>query len=159
MGEMDMNLEKALKIKNSTIAGYLFGKIQEIEKAGVRVRYKVELDSKLPVPEITLIEALGLLFDHAMVQMAGAELPTKKIYFSLKQKESIVTIKFANASEFLEVDDMAAIWEKGSRNNLYQLRKLAKDNGGSIYVQMKTVDEVDYLCMKVILPCKLLKMK
>lgn len=149
-----MALEKTFKIKNSIIAGYLFGKIQEIEKAGVKVRYKVELDSKLPVPEVTLIEALGLLFDHAMIQMAGAELPKKKIYFSLKQKENIIAIKFANTSKFLEVDDMVSIWEKGSRSDLYQLRKLAKDNGGSIYVQMKTVDEVDYLCMKVILPCK-----
>lgn len=149
-----MVLGKIFKIKNSMIAGYLFGKIQEIEKAEVRVRYKAELDSKLPVPEVTLIEALGLLFDHAMIQMARAELPKKKIYFALKQKGNIVTIKFANTSEFLEVDDMAAIWEKGSRSNLYQLRKLAKDNGGSIYVQMKTVDEADYLCIKVILPCK-----
>ena len=149
-----MTLEKTFKIKNSIIAGYLFGKIQEIEKAGVKVRYKVELDSKLPVPEVTLIEALGLLFDHAMIQMAGAELPKKKIYFSLKQKENIIAIKFANTSKFLGVDDMVSIWEKGSRSDLYQLRKLAKDNGGSIYVQMKTVDEVDYLCMKVILPCK-----
>lgn len=147
-----MNLEKVFKIKNSVIAGYLFNRIQEIEKAGVRVRYKAELDSKFMVSEVTLIEAMEILFDHAMIQMAGAELPKKKIYFSLKQKENTVTIKFANASEFLKTDDLVAIWEKGSANNLYQLRKLAKDSGGSIYVWMKTVDEVDYLCTKVIVP-------
>lgn len=147
-----MNLEKVFKIKNSVIAGYLFNRIQEIEKAGVRVRYKAELDSKFTVSEVALIEALEILFDHAMIQMAGAELPKKKIYFSLKQKENTVTIKFANASEFLKTDDLVAIWEKGSANSLYQLRKLAKDSGGSIYVWMKTVDEVDYLCTKVIVP-------
>lgn len=147
-----MNLEKVFKIKNSVIAGYLFNRIQEIEKAGVRVRYKAELDSKFTVSEVALIEALEILFDHAMIQMAGAELPKKKIYFSLKQKENTVTIKFANASEILKTDDLVAIWEKGSANNLYQLRKLAKDSGGSIYAWMKTVDEVDYLCMKVIVP-------
>lgn len=147
-----MNLEKVFKIKNSVIAGYLFNKIQEIEKAEVRVRYKAELDSKFTVSEVALIEALEILFDHAMIQMAEAELPKKKIYFSLKQKENTVTIKFANASEFLKTDDLVAIWEKGSANNLYQLRKLAKDSGGSIYVWMKTVDEVDYLCTKVIVP-------
>lgn len=152
MGENDMNLEKVFKIKNSVIAGYLFNRIQEIEKAGVRVRYKAELDSKFTVSEVALIEALEILFDHAMIQMAGAELPKKKIYFSLKQKENTVTIKFANASEFLKTDDLVAIWEKGSANSLYQLRKLAKDSGGSIYVWMKTVDEVDYLCTKVIVP-------
>lgn len=154
-----MALEKLLKIKNSLIAGYLFSKIQEIEKCGIGVRYKVELDGT-PIPEYRLIEALGTLFAHAMESLAETELPTKKILFSLKQKGSKATIKFAYTSDFLELDDMVAIWEKGGKykgkergNSLYQLKKLVKDNGGNIYVHMKTVDTVNYLCIKAALPC------
>lgn len=79
-----MALEKVLKIENAMIAGFLYNKMLEAKKAGIEVRYKVELEREYPVSEVWLAEVIGILFDHATASLTDARLPEKKIYFKLR---------------------------------------------------------------------------
>ena len=47
-----MVLDKVLKMENALVAGFLYHKLSEAEKAGVKVRYKVELKRECPVSEV-----------------------------------------------------------------------------------------------------------
>lgn len=74
----------------------------------------------------------------------------------MQQKEENVTIKCAYISEMLSIDKMAEMWNNtGKGAALYRLKQLAENNTGKILVKMKTVDDVNYLCIKVKLPCKI----
>lgn len=99
-----MVLEKVLKMENALIAGYLYQKLAEAEKAGITVRYKVEMHREYPVSEVQLIEEIGNLFAHATKKLAGAKFSEKKIYFKLQQKEEYAMIKFAYTSVMSAVD-------------------------------------------------------
>lgn len=150
-----MVLDKILKMENALVAGFLYHKLLEADKAGVKVRYKVELKRECSVSEDQLIEAIGNLFDHAMAKFAETRFPEKKIYFQLQQKEENVTIKFAYISEMLSIDKMTEMWnDTGKGAVLYRLMQLAENNTGKILVRMKIVDGVNYLCIKVRLPCE-----
>ena len=151
-----MVLDKVLKMENALIAGFLYHKLMQAEKAGAKVRYKVELKRECPVSEVQLIEVIGNLFDHAMAKFQETKFPEKKIYFQLQQKEENVTIKFAYISEMLSIDKMTEMWNKtGKGAALYRLKQLAENDIGKILFRMKTVDGVNYLCIKVKLPCKI----
>lgn len=149
-----MVLEKAFRIENSVIVGFLYNKLQEVERAGVEVRYKVELERGCPIPEIQLVEVMGILFDHTMITLAEAELAQKKIYFKLKQEEEEVEIRFAYTSESLSDVDMGGLRSKKEKeDDLYRLRHLIEENGGKMLVKMKTIEDVSYLCIKTKLLC------
>lgn len=150
-----MVLEKVFKIENAVIAGFLYSKLQEAEKTGIEVRYRVELNRDYPISEVRLVEAMGTLFDHAMTRLAETEPSQKKIYFKLKQKEEEVTIKFACTSKVLSVEELVELWSKKEKGtDLYKLKQLAECSGGKILVKMKAIEDVNYLCIKVKLPCK-----
>lgn len=151
-----MVLDKILKMENALVAGFLYHKLSEAEKAGVKVRYKVDLKRECPVSEVQLIEVIGNLFDHAMAKFQETKFPEKKIYFKLQQKEENVTIKFAYISEMLSMDKLTEMWNNtGKGAALYRLKQLAENDTGKILFRMKTVDGVNYLCIKVNLPCKI----
>lgn len=152
---MDMALKRVFRIENSVMAGFLYSKLQEAEKAGIEVKYKVELNHEYSIREICLVEAMGILFDYAMDKLTEEESFQKKMYFRLKQKEEEVTIKFACTSEMLSVDDMIKLWDKKEkRNSLFRLKQLAEYNNGKIFIKMKVIDDVNYLFLEVKLPCK-----
>ena len=74
----------------------------------------------------------------------------------MQQKEENVTIKFAYISEILSMDKLTEMWnDAGKGAALYRLKQLAENDIGKILFRMKTVDGVNYLCIKVKLPCKI----
>ena len=140
-----MVLDKVLKMENALVVGFLYHKLSEAEKTGVKVRYKVDLKRECPVSEVQLIEVIGNMFDHAMAKFAETKFPEKKIYFKLQQKE-----------EILSMDKLTEMWnDAGKGAALYRLKQLAENDIGKILFRMKTVDGVNYLCIKVKLPCKI----
>lgn len=154
-----MVFKKSLEIENTLIAGFLYNKMLEAEKAGIEVRYRLELKQKYSVLEAHLVEMTGILFGHAMEKLAEAEFPEKKIYFKLQQKED-VTIKFAYTSDMLSSDEVIGIWNsKGKKTDLYKLNQLVKSNNGKLLVKMKEIDDINYLLIRVKLPCEIQKGK
>lgn len=76
-------------MENALIAGFLYHKLMEAEKAGAKVRHKVELKRECPVSEVQLIEVIGNLFDHVMAKFQETKFPEKKIYFNCNKKKKM----------------------------------------------------------------------
>lgn len=137
------------KCNDKILAGFLYTKLNEAEKQGVKVEFDIIVESvnyKLEIYEI--IEVIGILIDNAVEYELQTE---KKIFIALKEKDEKLCIICRNVVEYILLDEVYKFFKKGFSTKgkdrglgLYNLKNLL-DGRGEIVVANKTIENENWL--------------
>ena len=126
-----------LLIENKVLAGFLYGKLQEIEAEGVSIECEIRGTFRQSVVPIHhLIEMLGILLDNAVQAKRDSDSKETGILFSLLEKGQSYQFKVCNRFPYTSYDEIATWFQLGESTKgeghglgLYQLRCLCKESG------------------------------
>lgn len=137
------------KCNDKILAGFLYTKLNEAEKQGVKVDFDIVVESinyKLEIYEI--IEVMGILIDNAVEYEPQTE---KKIFIAMKEKDEKLCIICRNVVEYIPIDEVYKFFKKGFSTKgkdrglgLYNLKKLL-DGRGEIIIASKMIEKEDWL--------------
>lgn len=95
-----------LLIENNILAGFLYGKIQEIEDDGIEISYCIKASlKKLTAPEYQLIEVLGILLDNSVDAVADVK-NKKQIVFSVIETKSKYRFLIRNIYRYVSYEEI-----------------------------------------------------
>lgn len=95
-----------LLIENNIMAGFLYGKFQEIDEDGIMIDYSIKASlKKLEVSEYRLIEVIGILLDNAVDAVAedGNE---KQISFLINETENKYQFLIRNIYHYVPYEEI-----------------------------------------------------
>lgn len=129
---VENKLSKLLKLKQSTIIGFLYGKIMDAERIGIEVKFDISSDKVLcGIPEYKVVEIIGNLFANAVE--AVKELSYKEIYFRIGKEEGYNYFILENTVLDVQPNEIINFFKKGyskKGNNrgigLYSIKKMSK---------------------------------
>lgn len=156
-----------LSISNPLIAGFLYSKIQEAERKGIKFDYHVDIPKTMVVmPEYELVEMAGILIDNSIEALcygkdADVKTGISKVYISMKESEENLELTVANTSDYFEDDMTEYFFEagysskgKGRGIGLYKLKRMVSEKTGNIIVSNEKYDNINFLQFSVIIPAK-----
>lgn len=124
-----------LRIENKILAGFLYGKFQEIESKGVKIECEIKGTFRQSVVPIHhLIEILGILLDNAAQAKESNDESERGILFSLLEKEKGYQFKVCNRFPYTGYDEMVTWFQLGNSTKgeghglgLYHIKCLCKE--------------------------------
>ena len=152
-----------LAIENPLIVGFIYRKIQQADKYGIRVEYQITVKEKeTGVPDYELIEILGILFDNAMEALLCRTEGEKLIRLEMGHDNIRLRISVANVSRVFAVDEIERFFQtdftskgEGHGIGLKKLKKIVLGLKGEIEVANNWEGNVNFLEFTVWLPRKL----
>lgn len=132
LGENKYN--SLLLIGDDVLAGFLYGKFQEMEECGVQIEYGIHANlEEIEVPDYYLIEILGILLDNAAEAYQGSKQP-KTVSLSIVQDENYYCFTIRNRSEYVPYSKMEQWFQmdtsskgKGRGLGLYYVKTLCSE--------------------------------
>ena len=149
-----------LSIENPLIVGFIYRKIQQAEKNGIRMEYKIAVKEKdIGIPDYELIEILGILLDNAMEALSGSKEETKLIRLEMSSENIRLCISVSNVSRVFTADEIENFFKedfstkgKGHGLGLKKLKKIVLELKGEIVVSNEREGDVNFLEFRVLLP-------
>lgn len=93
------------------LSGFLYGKLQEADGKGIRIKYQYRVKKKNDrIPEFVFIEILGILLDNAIEAVEKIPNPIIRLYIEDGEK---LKITVANPAETLTSEELSKITKKG----------------------------------------------
>lgn len=122
-----------LRIENDVLAGYLCGKFQEMEDAGIEIDHQITSKvSQCKTPVYHVIEMLGVLFDNASEAVMDRD--EKKIFFAVCESEDKYEFSIRNLFPYVPYEEMEGWFrfEKSKKGDgrglgLYHLKCLCRE--------------------------------
>lgn len=96
---------RLLSFEDNVLAGYLYGKFQEIEAEGIELRYQVNaqlVDCRIPTYYV--IEMLGILLDNAVEALKGSN--DKQIVFEILESEKEYQFVLKNPYKYIPYEEI-----------------------------------------------------
>lgn len=148
-----------LSAENPLIAGFVYSKIQEAERSGIKVDYQIRMQKNASiVPEYELVEIIGILLDNAIealsseVENLNGENKYRKICLSIKETENDIELAVANTSKNYEEDMTKRFFEAGYSSKgrgrgigLSKLKRIVREQQGKIVVSNELREGINYL--------------
>lgn len=149
-----------LAIEDPLIVGFIYRKIQQAEKYGIRVEHRINVkDGETGIPDYELIEILGILFDNAIEALAGSGQEDKLIRLEICCENIRLCISVSNTSRVFAADEIEQFFRedfsskgKGRGIGLKKLKKTVLGLKGEIMVSNNRVGNVNFLEFTVFLP-------
>lgn len=152
-----------LSVENPLISGFLYSKMQEAEKKGIEVDYRIAMQKTATiVPEYELVEILGILMDNAIEALSNGmdtvdkENDFKGIRISIQETESDIELIVANTSEPYEEDMTEHFFTagysskgKGRGIGLSKLKRMVYERHGDIIVSNELWEGRNYLTFAI----------
>ncbi len=93
------------------VSGFLYGKLQEADSKGIRIKYQYSVQKKNDhIPEFVLIEILGILLDNAIEAVEKISDPVIRLYIEDEKKLKII---ISNPVEDMTSDKLSKMIKKG----------------------------------------------
>lgn len=108
-----------LLIGDNILAGFLYGKFQEMEEDGINISYKIDVQTKnYAVPTYHLIEMLGILLDNALEAVKG--MPWENtVYFIVVENDDAYQFFVRNQSQYISYSDIEKWFQFGTSEKGY----------------------------------------
>ena len=143
----DNKYSRLLKIGNTIIIGFLYGKFAELEKRGIEVEYEIKTSAILDgIPEYKVVEIIGNLINNAAD--AVSDMDNKKIYINIHNDEEYAYIEVENPYPYVAPSKLATFFEKGYSEKgeqrglgLYSLKNMSEKYDFEISCKNHVVDE------------------
>lgn len=149
-------------IENPLIAGFLYRKLQEAEREGITVEYKVIVSKdNVSYFEYDIIEMLGILFDNAIEAVQGQQRTSseKKIGLELWEKEKSLHISLSNTLDYYSEEIIEKMFDKGYSTKgvgrgigLNKLKHMVKAHKGEIIVSNEKMENIEYIKITISIP-------
>lgn len=147
---------KLLTAGNPILIGFLYGKFIEIEKYGIEVSYKIninELDVNVPVYKV--IEILGNLINNATEALKISEIE-KFLFISVIEVNKELEIEVRNTSCLIDYEEIGMFFTKGySRKGgdrglgLYNVKRICDEYKMDILCENKTMNNKNWLSFRI----------
>lgn len=99
-------------IGNDVLAGFLYGKFEEVEARGLCMEYAIHTKlERLEVPNYYLIEILGVLIDNAVEAYDSIE--QQKVFFSMEADEENYYFKIRNQFAYVPYAEIEQWFQPG----------------------------------------------
>lgn len=128
------HFNKLLSKGNPIILGFLYGKFLEIERQGIELRYKVNIENmESAVPIYKLIEILGNFIKNA-VEAVSEDDKANEMEVTLLENNKQIKIEIGNESKEIDYARIQQFFEKGYSEKgerrgfgLYNVRKICEE--------------------------------
>lgn len=143
---------KLLTLGNHVVIGFLYGKFIEIDKYGIDILYKIDIEKlEIGVPVYKLVEILGNLVDNAREALELLD-DNKRLYVSVIEINSKFEIEVRNRSEFITPDEIDIFFKKGVSKKgsgrglgLYNVKSICDEYLLNIYCNNKSINNENWL--------------
>lgn len=111
----DNKYTKLLKVGDSALAGYLYGKFIEAEKKKIKVYYEIiENDIIKSIPTYKTINIVGNLMKNAIEAMNDVDVKRMNIFIYDKDGYSIIVVE--NTAKIMEPKELSRLFKMGYSN-------------------------------------------
>lgn len=141
-----------LLIENNILAGFLYGKFQEIEEDGIELEYYIKASlKKIEMPEYRLIEVIGILLDNAVdaVTEGGNE---KRIVLSVIETMDKYQFSIKNTYHYVPYEEIEKWFQlhsstKGQNRGigLYHVKMICNEWNSNLGCRNITVNEDNWI--------------
>lgn len=151
--EKENRYNKLLVAGNSAIIAFLYGKFIEIEKMGVEVSYKVDInDLNVEVPVYKLVDIVSNLIKNAVEEMET----DKMLYFSLIEIDGEFELEVRNRSKYIEYNEIDMFFKKGFSKKgenrglgLYNVKKICNEYLLNIFCENKNINGENWIAFTI----------
>lgn len=141
-----------LLVQHNVLAGFLFNKILEIEKANIKYSYKINtIIEESIIPDYYLIEILGILIDNA-IDASKENLSESEIYFEITKDDLKYNFTVRNVYRevsYKEIEEWFDFGktskEKGNGIGLYRVKQVCKEWKCDIKCSNEIYDERNWV--------------
>jgi len=155
----DVRIDKSIadlgKMDNNILAGLIYVKKKNFEKAGIKFRAEI-LDYlfRTRFKDYEMVEMIGILLDNAMEATKMGNQVILKMY----QEDSGKVVEVLNEHEYIStstIDNMFKVGyttkvESGHGYGLFNLNRIVNRNKGRYVISNKTVDDSNFFSVKLI---------
>lgn len=154
----DNKYERLLKVGNSVLIGFLYGKLLEAEGRGIDVDYDVQcMELNVGLPMYKLVELIGNLLNNAMDACENRVNETRKIKISIIENINGLKVVIANVSEYVSPETIVKMFEKGYSSKkgehrgigLYAIKRMSKVYNFDIICNNEQYEDENWLVFSV----------
>ena len=144
---------KLLKLGDSTVVGFLYGKFLQAERRKIEVEYKINMENfHSNLPNYKFVEMVGNLFDNAMEAIDFNQNSKRKIRIQLLETEKDMIFTISNPSQYIPQKQMDEMFQRGKSSKgeqrgfgLANVAKICKEYQCKLVVENKTMGDENYI--------------
>ncbi|MBP3604455.1 MAG: GHKL domain-containing protein [Lachnospiraceae bacterium] len=143
---------KLLSKGNPTVLGFLYGKLHELEKKGIRPIYNIHIDNlESHVPIYRIIEILGNLINNAIEELLK-EQDLHDLKIVLLENDEEIVINVGNPCRDIDYQKIHNFFQKGYSKKgekrgygLYNVKKICEDYNIILETTIEAEENIDWI--------------
>lgn len=147
---------KLLTKGNPIIISFLYGKLIEIDKKGIKVTYQVSINNlEIGVPIHKIVEILGNLLKNAVEAIEKTD-NANEIFILMIETEDIFEIEVRNESPYIDPNKISIFFTKGYSEKgegrgmgLHNVQTICNEYMLQIYPENKEINGKNWLSFKI----------
>lgn len=147
---------KLLTKGNPVIISFLYGKLIEIDKKGIKVTYQVSINNlEIGVPIHKIVEILGNLIKNAVEAIEKTD-NANEIFILMIETENIFEIEVRNESPYIDPNKISTFFTKGYSEKgegrgmgLHNVQTICNEYMLEIYPENKEINGKNWLSFKI----------
>ena len=147
---------KLLTKGNPVVISFLYGKLIEIDKKGIKVTYQVSInDLDIGVPIHKIVELLGNLLKNAVEAIEKTD-NVNEIFLLMIENKDIFEIEVRNESPYIDPNSISTFFTKGYSEKgegrglgLYNVQKICNEYMLQIYPENKEINGKNWISFRI----------
>ena len=156
----DNRYNKLLQQGNPVFIGFLYGRLRNLERQGIRIRYRVnigQMENSIPVYKI--IEITNDLLTNACEALIYPLEIEDAVYFYIAELQDEIDLEVRNIGEPVSMDAVGQYFKKGYSKKgagrglgLYNIKTILNEYGGTISCINENIGQHNWVSFKVKMP-------
>lgn len=144
-----------LRLGDSMVIGFLYGKLAEADGKGIEVDYLFQCgEMKTNLPMYKVITILGNLINNAIEALEQND--RKRLFVSITEDGEELRMEVRNTNEPIAWSDVTSLFKKGYSTKgkgrglgLYSIKKMSREYGFDILFANKEIDGVNWVSFEI----------
>lgn len=144
-----------LRLGDTMVIGFLYGKLTEADGKGIEVQYKFECgDLKTDIPMYQIITILGNLINNAIEALENND--RKRLFVGMDENEKELHIEVRNTNEAIAWSEVTSLFKKGYSTKgagrglgLYSIKKMSREYDFDILFANKEIGGENWVSFEI----------